>query len=50
MQRVGFQRLARGRLGDTVERPRAEKIDRDRAADDDEGRHRRLDGVSLVRR
>ena len=31
MQRVGFERLARCRLGDALERTRAEKIDDDRA-------------------
>ena len=47
MQRVGLQRFARRRLGNTVEYPRAEKIHRDRATDDDEGCERRLNGVCL---
>ena len=47
MQRVGFQRFARGRLRDAVERARAEKIDDDRAGDDGEGRGGRFDRVGL---
>ncbi len=47
MQRVGLQRFARRRLGDPVERSCAEKIDRDRAADNDESRSRGLDRMRL---
>ncbi len=47
MQRVGLQRFARRRLGDPVEGSRAEKIDRDRAADNDESRGRGLDRMRL---
>ena len=34
MQRIGFERLAGGFLGDATERARAKKIDHDRARDD----------------
>ena len=47
MQRVGFERLARGLRGDAAQRAGAEKIDHDRAGDDGEGRDGRLDGVRL---
>ena len=42
MQRVGFQRLARGLARDPVEQPRAEEIHHDRNDDHAEGRERRL--------
>ena len=38
MQRVGFQRLARGFAGHAVEQPGAEEIDHDRNDDHGEGR------------
>ena len=41
------QRFARRRLGDAIERARAEKIDRDRAADDAEGRGVGVDRMRL---
>ena len=37
MQRVGFERLARGLVRHPVEQPRAEEIDHDRDGDDREG-------------
>ena len=45
MQRVGFQRLARGLGGDAVEQARAEEIDHDRDGDHGERPDRRLDRV-----
>ncbi len=43
MQRVGFQRLARGLGGDAVEQAGAEEIDHDRDRDHRERPERRLD-------
>ena len=47
MQRVGFERLARRRLGDATQHAGAEEIDHDRGGDDDEGRGSRFDGVAV---
>ena len=47
MQRVGFERVARGFLGGPVEQARAQEIDHDRYDDHDEGPDRRLDRVAL---
>ena len=47
MEGIRFQRFARSRLGDASERTRAEKIDHDRAGDNDKGRRRRFDRMRL---
>ena len=48
MQRVGFQRLARGFAGHAVKQPGAKEIDHDRNDDHREGRKRRLHEVTLI--
>ena len=50
MQRVGFERLARGFVGDAIEQAGAEEIDDDRNDDHREGPDRRLDRMALVGR
>ena len=47
MQRVGFERLAGGFLGDAAQRAGAEEIDHDGAGDDGKGRDGCFDGVRL---
>ena len=48
MQRVGFQRRARGIDGDAGQHAGAEEVDHDRGDDDAEGDRRRLDRMRMI--